>query len=224
MKIFINDKPIKITGLNGQTFNSKDFNVVLNSKDEINSKRLEGKILVYNATFSQLERFLKLCEVKKLKKLESITFQFQDEEGGKQFVKDHFKIIKASGGVVVKGDKILMIYRLKKWDLPKGKLKKNEDAAKGAKREVEEECNIKVEIKEKIGSTWHTYTQKGKRILKKTIWYEMVCLDDTAMKPQLKEFIEEVKWMERKDVKKALKNSYKSIEHVFDKYSKDYIS
>lgn len=224
MKIFINDKPVKIASLNGQDLNSKDNDVVLNSKDEISSDKLLGKVLVYNATLSQLERFLKLTEVKKMKKLEMITFRVQDEEAAKQFIKDHFKIIKASGGLVVKGEKVLMIYRLKKWDLPKGKLKKKEDPLKGAKREVEEECNIKVEVKDKIGDTWHTYTQKGKRILKKTSWYEMSCLDDASMKPQLKEFIEEVKWVDKKDVKKLLKNSYKSIEQVFNKYSKNYIS
>jgi len=224
MKVFINDKPVKIASLNGAALNSKEYQVVLNSKDEVTSNKLIGKVLVYNATLNQLERFIKLTEVKKLKKLESITFHFQDEEGAKQFFKDHFKIIKASGGLVVKGEKVLMIYRLKKWDLPKGKLKKKEDAEKGAKREVEEECNIKVELKEKIGDTWHTYTQKGKRILKKTSWYEMSCLDDSSMKPQLKEFIEEVKWVDKKDVKKLLRNSYKSIEQVFNKYSKNYIS
>jgi ADP-ribose pyrophosphatase YjhB (NUDIX family) len=210
--------------MNPQELNSKDFDVVLNSKDEISSKKLIGKVLVYNSSLEQLERFLKLTEVKRLKKLEMITFQVQDEASAKQFIKDHFKIIKASGGLVVDGDKVLMIYRLKKWDLPKGKLKKKEDPEKGAKREVEEECSIKVEVKDKIGDTWHTYTQKGKRILKKTTWYEMTCIDDSGMKPQLKEFIEEVKWIDRKDVKKLLKNSYRSIEQVFNKYSKNYIS
>ena len=61
-----------------------------------------------------------------------------------------------------------------------------------------------------------------KKILKKTSWYEMSCLDDSNMKPQLKEFIDEVRWMDKKEVKKALKNSYRSIEEVFNKYSKDY--
>lgn len=223
MKIFINDKPVKISSLHGQ-LNSKEYDVVLNSKDEINSRQLVGKVLVYGSTLDQLERFLKLTEVKKLKKLESITFQVQDKSAAKQFVKDHFKIIKASGGLVINGDKVLMIYRLKKWDLPKGKLKKKENLAEGAKREVEEECSIKVEVKDKIGNTWHSYTQKGKRILKRTTWYEMICLDDSTMKPQLKEFIEEVRWVDKKEVKDLLENSYKSIEQVFNKYSKNYIS
>lgn len=220
MKIFINDKAVKIRAVRGQGLNEKEFDVVLNSKDDISSGKLTGKVLVYHATIHQIDRFLRISEVKKLKQLESILFLVQDEEAAKNFIKDSFKIIKAAGGLVTKGDKILMIYRLKKWDLPKGKLKKGEDTLRGAKREVEEECSIKVEVKDKIGVTWHTYTQKGKKIMKKTIWYEMVCTDDSSMKPQLKEFIEDVKWMERKDIRKSLKNSYKSIEQVFEKYGK----
>lgn len=224
MKIFINDKPVKISSMQDQGLNEKDYDVVLNSKDEIGSRKLVGKVLVYNASLSQIDRFLRISEVKKLKKLESLNFCVQDLETAEDYIKDNFKIVKAAGGLVVKGDKVLMIYRLKRWDLPKGKLKKNEDPIKGAKREVEEECNIKVEVKEKIGVTWHTYTTKGKKILKKTLWYEMLCLDDVNMKPQLKEFIEEVKWMEKKDVKRVIKASYKSLEQVFNKYSKNYIS
>jgi 8-oxo-dGTP pyrophosphatase MutT (NUDIX family) len=224
MKIFINDKAVKISGIGSEILanSSNQYDLVLNSKDEINSKILKGKILIYNATNHQIERFIKLTEVKKLKNLESITFLVQNEDLSRQFFKDHFKIVKAAGGLVTKGEKIMMIYRLKRWDLPKGKLKRKEDSMKGAKREVEEECNIKVEVKDKIGATWHTYTQKGKKILKKTTWYEMVCTDDSNMKPQLKEFIDEVRWMDKKEVKKALKNSYRSIEEVFYKYSKDY--
>src|SRR5688572_25477362 len=74
MKIFINDKPIKISGLAGVVVNDKEYNLILSSKDEIVSKKLAGKVLVYDASIQQLERFLRLSEVKKLKKLEEITF------------------------------------------------------------------------------------------------------------------------------------------------------
>jgi ADP-ribose pyrophosphatase YjhB (NUDIX family) len=220
MKLFINDKPVKVKKLDGQ-INPKDFNIILTGSDEILSKKMVGNVLVKNASHSQLDRLFKLLEVKKLKKLESITFDVFDQESTETFIKDQFKIIRAAGGIVRKGDKILMIYRLKKWDLPKGKLKKNEDNKEGAKREVEEECNIKVLTKDKICSTWHSYIRMGKRILKKTDWFEMECLNDSNMKPQLKEDIEEVKWMDKKEARKMMSNSYKSIEQVFKKYFKD---
>jgi ADP-ribose pyrophosphatase YjhB (NUDIX family) len=220
MKLFINDKPVKVKKLDGQ-FNPKDFNIILNGSDDILSKKMVGNVLVKNSSHSQLERLFKLLEIKKLKKLNSITFDVFDQEATEEFIKDQFKIIKAAGGIVRKGDKILMIYRLKKWDLPKGKLKKNEDNKEGAKREVEEECNIKVITKDKICSTWHSYIRMGKRILKKTDWFEMECLNDSNMKPQLKEDIEEVKWMDKKEARNVLSNSYKSIDQVFKKYFKD---
>jgi 8-oxo-(d)GTP phosphatase len=220
MKLFINDKPVKVKKLDGQ-FNPKDFNIILNGSDDILSKKMVGNVLVKNSSHSQLERLFKLLEIKKLKKLNSITFDVFDQEATEEFIKDQFKIIKAAGGIVRKGDKILMIYRLKKWDLPKGKLKKNEDNKEGAKREVEEECNIKVITKDKICSTWHSYIRMGKRILKKTDWFEMECLNDSNMKPELKEDIEEVKWMDKKEARKVLSNSYKSIDQVFKKYFKD---
>ncbi len=220
MKLFINDKPVKIKNFAGQ-LNVKDFDVVLDGKEEILSKKLVGRVLVRNASTIQLDRLCRLLEVKKLKKLIEITFDVDDKEHTLEFIKDQFKIIKAAGGIVRKGDKILMIYRLKKWDLPKGKLKKNENALEGAKREVEEECSVKVAAGPKICSTWHSYIRQGKRILKKTDWYEMSCISDSNMKPQQKEFIEEVKWMDKKDVKKSLENSYKSIEQVIKKFFKD---
>ena len=218
MKLFINEKPVRIVSLGGH-ITGEGYDVVLTNHDEILSKKLRGKVLIKTASLIQIDNFLRLAEIKKLKKLEAITFNVLDKEVATEYIKDHFKIIKAAGGVVRKGDKFLMIYRLKKWDLPKGKLEKMEDSRTAAKREVEEECNVRVEVKEKICSTWHSYT-RGKRILKKTDWYEMSCIDDSGMKPQVVENIEEVCWMDIKEVNKALKNSYGSIEQVFNKYEK----
>ena len=53
-----------------------------------------------------------------------------------------YKIIEAAGGVVFnEKNEILMIYRLKTWDLPKGKIEKGETPADAAFREVCEETN-----------------------------------------------------------------------------------
>lgn len=215
MKIFINEKTITIIGLQAPE-KQADYDVTIASDAEIISKHLRGNVLINGAAAKHVQRLLKLLEIKKLKKLNSITLVTKDPEFLKEFLKDEFKIVKASGGVVIKDDKILMIYRMGKWDLPKGKLKKGEDSAKGGKREVEEECNVKVAIKEKLCSTWHTYIRKDRKILKKTDWYTMDCLNDTNMSPQLEENIEEVRWMTKEEAEIALANSYKSIEMVFE--------
>src|SRR5690606_25043669 len=54
------------------------------------------------------------------------------------------KWIHAAGGVVFNsaGD-LLMIHRLGRWDLPKGKCEHNESVNESAIREVQEECGIK---------------------------------------------------------------------------------
>ena len=135
-------------------------------------------------------------------------------------IKRIFRIIKAAGGVVVKDNKFLLIYRLKKWDLPKGKLEKDETVEEGAIREVEEECSVKVKAHQKIGDTWHTYSRSDKRLLKKTTWYLMSCTDDSQIKPQLEEDIEAIGWFTAEEVAEKLHNSYGTIKEVFRKYNK----
>jgi ADP-ribose pyrophosphatase YjhB (NUDIX family) len=133
-------------------------------------------------------------------------------------IKEEYTFIKAAGGIVENNGNILMIYRLKKWDLPKGKKDNNEKIKVTAVREVEEECNIKVKLLDKVCNTYHTYKRNGKNILKKTNWYRMQCLDYSNLKPQLQEQIEEVRWMTAGEIKAALYNTYPSIRHVFRKY------
>jgi len=217
MKLFLNDKPIKVIQY-VSTQPVYEYNTVIGATEEILSINLIGKVLIKQATARQLERLIRIMELKRLKKLVSITFAVDDYEFMVEFIKDQFKVVKASGGVVRKQEKVLLIFRLGKWDLPKGKLKKKEESIKCAKREVEEECSIKVDVKDKICSTWHAYVRKGKRILKRTDWYEMNCLDDSNMQPQLAEFIEDVKWMGYKDVMRSVKNSYASIQEVVEEY------
>jgi 8-oxo-(d)GTP phosphatase len=217
MKVFINDKPVEFIQYNGQS-TVELFDTVLWNDEVLIAKKLVGNVLINNMSTQQVDKLIELMELKKLKKLLSLTISLQDYDVMTEYFKDHFKIIKAAGGLVRKADKVLLIYRLKRWDLPKGKLKKGEDAAEGAKREVEEECNVKVMLKGHLLTTWHTYVRKNRRILKRTDWYTMNCLDDSNMQPQLEEFIEEVKWMGEKEVVKALTNTYHSIEEVFKKY------
>jgi 8-oxo-(d)GTP phosphatase len=217
MKLFLNDKSVNVIQYT-TSLPVYEYDTVVGCEEEILSVKLVGKVLIKQATARQLERLIQIMELKRLKKLVSITFAVDDYEFMVEFIKDQFKVIRASGGVVRKQEKILLIFRLGKWDLPKGKLKKKEESIKCAKREVEEECSIKVDVKEKICSTWHAYVRKGKRILKRTDWFEMVCLDDSNMQPQIAEFIEEVKWMNHKDVIRSIRNSYASIREVADEY------
>ncbi|SHL14302.1 NUDIX hydrolase [Hymenobacter psychrotolerans] len=217
MNVFINDIPL-IIKKNSEKIYKHKYDLILNPEDEFISKDLVGDVLVRDVTDVFVDRLLRLMEVKKLKKLKSLTMLARKKKRLILHLKDQFRIVKAAGGLVVKDGKVLMIYRLGKWDLPKGKLKKEEDPAIGALREVEEECNIAVELGEKLPSTWHSYAYNGNKILKKTNWYVMRCLDDTLMKPQAEEYIEEVRWMTPQEALAVLEESYSSISLVMRHY------
>lgn len=130
----------------------------------------------------------------------------------KEFFK-HFKLIKAAGGVVKnKAGEILLIFRRGKWDLPKGKLDKNESLLECAVREVKEETGLtKIEAKKEIDTTYHTYTEFGKHILKESHWYHMTSKKEEPFKPQIEEDISEIRWVKKEDLNKYLKNTFPAI-------------
>ena len=219
--IFVNDIPISFKKLNNLKFRKEDFDTHIDGSSGIVPLKLFSRVLIYDSTIDTIADLLKKMTNKKFKKIYSITVTLKDYKNVLTELKKMFKVIKAGGGVVKNDDgKILFIYRLKKWDLPKGKKEKGESIRECAKREVEEETKVKVECFQKITSTWHTYTKKKKFILKKTSWFVMKSLDDSKMKPQKKEKIEKVEWMKEGVIKEILLNSYRTLNHVMDKYSK----
>ena len=219
--IFVNDIPISFKKLNNLKFRKEDFDTHIDGSSGIVPLKLFSRVLIYDSTIDTIADLLKKMTNKKFKKIYSITVTLKDYKNVLRELKKMFKVIKAGGGVVKNDDgKILFIYRLKKWDLPKGKKEKGESIRECAKREVEEETKVKVECFQKITSTWHTYTKKKKFILKKTSWFFMKSLDDSKMKPQKKEKIEKVEWMKEGVIKEILLNSYRTLNHVMDKYSK----
>jgi len=210
MRIYIKDTPLRIKRpdqVKDETF----FDEVIQEEDLlINERKLRGNMLIRNADRNAIKSILFILHNKKIKSLESVTVvtSFYDETI--DYIKSKFKIIKAGGGVVYKDGKVLMIHRLGKWDLPKGKIEGGETFRMGAQREVQEECNVSVAVLDKVCTTWHTYTTGEKSILKKTVWYQMECLDDSKMKPQLDEGIDEVRWMNKKEIGVAKYNAYQS--------------
>jgi hypothetical protein len=168
MNVFINDIPLILKKATDKVY-KHEYDLILKASDHFTSKELVGDVLIKEADPLLIDRLVRLMEVKKLKKLNSLTLVTEKKKKLAEHLKDQFKIVKAAGGLVLKEDKILMIYRLGVWDLPKGKLEKKEKVREGAMREVEEECNIKVEVVEKLPKTWHSYAFKGKKILKRSL-------------------------------------------------------
>jgi len=134
--------------------------------------------------------------------------------------KSFFKYIEAAGGLVQNDVKeILFIYRLGKWDLPKGKKEKNESIENTALREVMEETGAKnLNLTKHLTDTYHTYRIKNNIVLKKTYWYFMNCNDFNNLKPQTEENISELKWIGKSDLQLIRSNTYSSIIDVLNQF------
>ena len=218
MNLFVNDIPVRILKANEKTL-SGHYNYEIDaSKESISKAKLINHVWLHHAAIKDMDNVFDLLNSKVPTNLLSLTISINDYLGFMEYLKDRYKVIKAAGGLVRKKDKFLIIYRMKKWDLPKGKKESGERSSETAVREVEEECNVKVKLGSKICTTWHTYTMGKSNMLKKTKWYKMDLIDDSNSKPSLEEDIEELRWMTEKEVYHALENSYKSIRFVFEEY------
>jgi len=124
-----------------------------------------------------------------------------------------YKYIEAAGGVVINNkSEYLLIKRFDIWDLPKGKVEKNETTHEAAIREVCEETGLQdVKIIEELPDTHHIYKQKGAWFLKRTYWYIMSTHEDTTLIPQTKEAITDAIWMDKNKANTALSKSYRSL-------------
>lgn len=218
MIIFINDIPVRIYKPGEQADPGKVNHVIDASTEEVTQAKLINHVWIKNADDDDFDVILAFLDSKVPTNLLSLHITVENYSAVKSYLKSKFKIIKAAGGLIRKKEKFLMIYRMKKWDLPKGKKEKGEKSRQTAVREVIEECNISVKAGPKICTTWHTYTMNKRAMLKKTQWYIMDCTDDSKMKPAAAEDIEELRWMTPKEVYHALEHSYKSISYVFEKY------
>lgn len=200
---------------------NNEFEMELDAKlNNLSKAEYFGNVLIRNVSRKKLGTILDLIANKPFVRLNTITLLLDSNYKVKDLVKSHYTLMDAAGGIVEKGNKILMIYRLRKWDLPKGKVEINETFEEAALREVEEECNIQVRLKSEICTSYHTYPLGNKDILKKTVWYSMKCLDDSKMKPAKGENIEEVRWMNHKELLHSLQESYRSLGYVMERYFK----
>ncbi len=132
------------------------------------------------------------------------------------YFKNKFKYIEAAGGLIKKQNNYLFIYRLNKWDLPKGKLDKGETIEHAAIRECEEECGVKdLTITRQLPSTFHIYFYKNNWAIKQTFWFCMDTNYNETLIPQTEENITDVKWFTKNDIDTfVLKNTYLTITDV----------
>jgi len=130
-----------------------------------------------------------------------------------EIIKKEFTVIEASGGLVYsKDNKVLLIFRRGKWDLPKGKLDEGEDLVTCALREVEEETGLSnLKYEQNLCITYHTYYEKQQHILKESHWHLMKGNDEERLVPQTDEDIEKCVWVTIQDLAPYLENAPASI-------------
>jgi 8-oxo-dGTP pyrophosphatase MutT (NUDIX family) len=129
----------------------------------------------------------------------------------------HYERVNAAGGVVCRGDEILMIYKNGMWDLPKGFVDNGETFEQAACREISEECGIEgQQLDRKLMETWHTYRYLDRLVLKQSHWYVFHYSGTKNTLPQQEEGILEAVWMSKNQVNTLLDNCYGSVRDVLD--------
>ena len=203
-KVFLNDRKITIGEKGNITLKKPpEFIVNLDSQEEFKSWFFQFVESDLNEVFITTENILNFWQS---------VFQ------------PSFKLVPAAGGVVIRDNKMLFIFRNGNWDLPKGKIDRNESVEKAAVREVGEECGINGhKIIKKLPSTFHIYKSQykdsfGKWILKETFWFEMHYSGREEGTPQTEENITEIRWVNLNELDDVLLNTYESLKSVIQLY------
>ena len=166
----------------------------------------------------ELIKNIGVVELLNKKKVKSIGVLSKNKKSVLTALKKKYpEIIAAGGKVINQNSEILFIYRNKKWDLPKGKAEKNENISQTALREVIEETGIKnLTIVKPIEKTYHIFKKGSKHFLKSTYWFEMTSDYDGKFKPQKKEGISRVEWIDKETIGSILPKSYANIRLLLD--------
>jgi 8-oxo-dGTP pyrophosphatase MutT (NUDIX family) len=192
----------------------KDKPIYLSS--ELSEELLhQAQLIIQYSGESDIDGSLKVFE--ETKSIKSLLLFSENYETLLQTFFGKFKTIEASGGVVFNpNNEALFIYRYDRWDLPKGKLEKNETPEIGGIREVEEECGVTgLSIQKKLTNTYHCFEHNNEKTLKITHWYKMHCNNgEQTLVPQTEEGITEVKWFSKGDLPTVLNSAYGSIQSV----------
>ncbi len=198
-KVFLNDRLIEI----GDSVNNTKYNLVVKLDEKTGADDIQNWFADFITQNS-----------------EKITLVHPNPVHFFQIFRSVFLEDPAAGGVVKSETRLLFIFRNGKWDLPKGKIDKNETLAEAALREVSEECGISGQkIEKQLPSTFHIYQSpyaktKGQWIFKETFWFEMIYNGTDEISPQQEEGITEVKWFRKNELDEVLANTYENLKQI----------
>jgi 8-oxo-dGTP pyrophosphatase MutT (NUDIX family) len=192
--------------------------IVLLTNDFIRNFQIKHGLFYKYRNVSELKELLDFYW--DLKQIETLfVFHYDIEEIRERF-KSCFQQIYAGGGLIRNSEgKYLVMKRRGKWDLPKGKVNKNETIEDAAMREVTEETGLKeIAINAPLMATYHCYYIDDQKILKRTSWYDMLYTGSDIPIPEADEDITEIKWLRKEELKSITGNTYPAIVDVL-KYS-----
>lgn len=192
---FINDKPLVIT-----------------SSEDIPARFQHLPVVQCQSDLNLMDMVRKTEEATQ----NGLLILSEDPAGLLLLFKANFTTISAGGGIVFnQNGELLIMKRLGKWDLPKGKIDPGETISEGAIREVEEECGIdQLSIEKFLTISYHTYKLQGHRFLKATHWYKMNTTFMGKLTPQAEESITEVKWVNLNEMDLQELDTYESIREI----------
>jgi len=191
-------------------FNNKPLFLVTELTKEV-EEYLHHEETVFIDEFNSHTVKAMIHEMEQTKVLRGV-FLHHDVEAVLNSFKKKLSLVKAAGGFVhTEDDNVLLIFRRGKWDLPKGKLDKNEDLKTCALREVKEETGLTdVKIEQPLTITYHTYHQFGEHILKESHWY-LMSAERQLLTPQTDEDIVKCEWVSVNKLGPYMDNTHASI-------------
>ena len=215
MRLFINDIPVHILDDGGSPDPGQYNHTVDAATEPVTQAKLINHVWIRSVDEAALDTLLGLLNSKVPTNILSVIISTSDLFSVKKYLRSKFRVVQAAGGLIRKKEKFLMIYRMKKWDLPKGKKEKNEKYRRTAIREVQEECGLKVvELVRPLCETWHTYERKGKQHLKRTDWFLMTGHSSEQLTAQSEEDIDQVRWIDGLGMEELRRDMYPSLQVV----------
>lgn len=187
-EVFVGDKPIVLT-------------------DKVEKETYFKNYLLKTVKIAKVIRQLNKSSIKEVRLIHK-----DKDKLLKKFLKKLPNVIAGGGKVYNENGEVLFIYRNDKWDLPKGKAEKKESIKETAIREVSEETGVDgLEIIKPLETTYHIFKRNGRYKIKITYWFEMKTTFKGKLIAEEKEGITKVKWLNAKEINKAMENSYANI-------------
>ena len=222
MKILVNKVHVEIS-LDHHDLDHAEYDTIYDAKkdnDLLDFLNHESALIIRPSdklVFEIIEMLLEENSRFLIRKLTFVVFK-------PKLIKDSFKkryhFHELAGGLVQKGNKFLLILENNKWALPKGRIDGDEQLITAAKREVEEEASILVQVHAKLGSTYKL-SSKQTILMRRYHWYLMESEDRSRLKPSMLEGIKDAKWFTRSEIGRLHGQLEWYVEDVLRKYDRN---